>query len=36
MVHLLRAARHEFIKLDKPLPEAEVAGWEHAKESRHA
>ncbi|NNJ11024.1 ATP-binding protein [Chloroflexales bacterium ZM16-3] len=27
MAHMLRAARHEFAKLDKPLPDAEVAGW---------
>ena len=27
MIYMLRAARHEFLKLDKPLPEAEVAGW---------
>ena len=27
MVHLLRAARSEFAKLDKPLNEAEIGGW---------
>ena len=27
MSHLLHAARSEFAKLEKPLPEAEVAGW---------
>jgi len=27
MSHLLHAARSEFAKLEKPLPETEVAGW---------
>ena len=27
MSHLLHAARNEFAKLEKPLPETEVAGW---------
>jgi len=27
MSHLLRSARTEFAKLEKPLPDAEVAGW---------
>ncbi|MFJ8113485.1 ATP-binding protein [Streptomyces sp. NPDC096132] len=27
MVHVLRAARAEFAKLDRPLPEAQVRGW---------
>jgi len=27
MPHLLRSARSEFAKMDKPLPDAEVAGW---------
>jgi hypothetical protein len=27
MCHLLRAARSEFAKLEKPLPEAEIGGW---------
>jgi hypothetical protein len=27
MIHLLRAARSEYAKLEKPLTEAEIAGW---------
>lgn len=27
MAHLLRAARSEFAKMEKPLPDVEVAGW---------
>ena len=27
MTHLLRAARSEFTKLERPLTDAEVAGW---------
>ncbi len=27
MAHLLRAARYEYAKLEKPLTEAEIGGW---------
>jgi hypothetical protein len=27
MAHLARAARHEFIKMEKPIPEKEIAEW---------
>jgi hypothetical protein len=27
MTHLLRAARSEYAKLEKPLTEAEIGGW---------
>ena len=27
MSHLLRAARSEYAKLEKPLTEAEIGGW---------
>lgn len=27
MAHLLRAARGEYAKLEKPLTDAEIAGW---------
>jgi hypothetical protein len=28
MIHLLKAARSEYAKLEKVLTEAEIAGWE--------
>jgi len=31
MAHLLRAARHEYLKLEKPLTSAEIRGWDETE-----
>jgi hypothetical protein len=28
MTHLAHSARHEFVKLEKPIPEKEIAAWD--------
>jgi hypothetical protein len=28
MKHLAQAARHEFVKMEKPIPETEIADWD--------
>jgi SpoVK/Ycf46/Vps4 family AAA+-type ATPase len=33
MAHVLRAARAEYAKLEKPLTDAEIAGWIHTEET---
>jgi AAA+ superfamily predicted ATPase len=33
MSHILRAARAEYAKLEKPLTDAEIAGWAHEEEA---